>query len=150
MKCALVLLLLVSLSAVLTHAQTSASNQRTVDQQAIRELNEAALKAYNKGDVDTLDRIEDAEFDLAGDFGEVSKSQQLAEVRQRKQNDSVVNLTIEKQHFRFYGDTALLTEVEKYDDPANPAGFQTTSVWVKKHGAWKIVHLHYSSLGKKP
>ena len=34
------------------------------DERAIRQLNVEVLKAYNLGDVKTLDRIEDADFTL--------------------------------------------------------------------------------------
>jgi hypothetical protein len=48
-----------------------------------------------------------------------------------------VDLTVEQLRFRFYGDAALLTEIEKYGDPATTAGFETTSLWVRRAlGRW--------------
>jgi hypothetical protein len=88
-----------------------APSNHAADEQAISRLNEQLLKAYNLGDVNTLERIEDADFLVAGDFGEVSKSQQLDDVRHRKDNPTSVALTVSHPRFRFYGDTALLTEV---------------------------------------
>ena len=73
--------------AVFTCAQAApAANGRSVDEQAIRQLNEDVLKAYNLGDVKTLDTVEDSDFVLSGDFGEVPKAQQLNDMRrsQRK------------------------------------------------------------------
>jgi hypothetical protein len=39
-------------------------------------LNEDVLKAYNLGDVKTLDRVEESDFVLTGNFAEVTKAQQ--------------------------------------------------------------------------
>jgi hypothetical protein len=68
------------------------------------------------GDVNTLDRIEDADFVLTGDFGEVTKAQQLDDTRNRKPNATSVHVIVANERFRFYGDAALLTEVERYGD----------------------------------
>jgi ketosteroid isomerase-like protein len=146
MKLALVFLL--SISTVFAYAQATSSDH-AADEAAIRSLNEKVLKAFNMGDVDTVNRIEDADFLLTGDFGVVTKSQQLSQMRSRKDNATAANLTTENVRFRFYGDSALLTEVEKYDDPAVPDGYETTSLWVRRGSQWKVVHLHYSKLNKK-
>jgi ketosteroid isomerase-like protein len=143
------LVLLLWLSTTFAYAQ-AASGNHAADEQAISRLNEQLLKAYNLGDVNTLERIEDADFLVAGGFGEVSKSQQLDDVRHRKDNPTSVALTVSNPRFRFYGDTALLTEVEKYGSPANEPGFETTSLWVRRGGEWKVVHLHFSQLTQKP
>jgi hypothetical protein len=152
MKCGIVSLF--CLSSVLVYGQaapasnSSASSSHAVDEQTIRQQNEAVLKAYNLGDLATLDRIEDADFMLNGDFGEVSKSQQLANVRQRKENPPSVRLIVASARFRFYGDTALLTEVERYGEGGDFPRFETTSIWVRRGGEWKLVHLHFSKLSK--
>ena len=56
------------------------------------------------------------DFTLTGDFGEVPKQQQLDRVRHRKEYASTAHLIVADERFRFYGDAALLTEVERYGD----------------------------------
>jgi hypothetical protein len=147
MKPAIVVLLWASV--VFTYGQAApASSNHASDEQAICKQNEEVLKAHNLGDVKTLDRIEDSDFLLTGDFGEVTKAQQLDDVRQRKENASSVRLIVANERFRFYGDAAVLTEVERYGEGADFPKCETTSVWVRRGGEWKLVHLHYSKLSK--
>jgi hypothetical protein len=152
MKCVIIFLFCVS--SVLVYGQAasasgnSASSNHAGDEQIIGQRNEAVLKAYNLGDVATLDRIEDSDFLLTGDFGEVTKSQQLDDVRQRKENPPSVRLIVANARFRLYGDTALLTEVERYGEGDDFPKFETTSIWVRRGGEWKLVHLHFSKLSK--
>jgi hypothetical protein len=63
MKVATVVLLWVGVG--LAYGQGVSSNHAG-DERAIRQLNVEVLKAYNLGDVKTLDRIEDADFTLTG------------------------------------------------------------------------------------
>jgi ketosteroid isomerase-like protein len=142
------------ISAVCACGQTApassnhAGANHTDDEQVIRRLNEDVLKAYNLGDVKTLDRIEDSDFVLTGDFGEVTKAQQIDDVGHRKPNATSVHVTVANERFRFYGDAALLTEIERYGDGEDFPKFESTSVWVRRGGDWKLVHLHFSKLSK--
>ena len=147
MKREIVFLLGVSVLFALGQAASAASDH-AADEQAIRQLNENALIAYNSGEVSTLDRIEDADFVLTGDFGEVSRVKQIEDASHHKQKASDVRLIVANQHIRFYGDTAVLTEVERYGDGQDFPRYQTTSVWVRRGQDWKLVHLHYSTLTK--
>jgi hypothetical protein len=101
-------------SALFAYGQ--ASSNHASDERAIRQLNVDVLKAYNLGAVKTLDRVEDGDFTLTGDFGEVTKTQQIDDVSQRKPNATSVNVIIANERLRFYGDSALLTEVERYGE----------------------------------
>jgi ketosteroid isomerase-like protein len=125
-----------------------AANGRSVDEQAIRQLNEDVLKAYNLGDVKTLDTVEDSDFVLSGDFGEVPKAQQLNDVRHRKENPTSVRVFVANARLRFYGDTALLTEVERYGEGDAFPRYETTSLWTRRGDSWKLVHMHFSKLSK--
>src|SRR5258708_8369860 len=60
----------------LLSGKSSPSAGNTDDERVIRQLNEECLHAHDIGDAVTLDRIEDADFTLSGDFGVVSKQQQ--------------------------------------------------------------------------
>ena len=145
---------LVWISAMFANGQAApassnhAGANHTNDEQAIRQLNVNVLKAYNLGDVKTLDRIEDSDFVLTGEFGEVTKAQQIADVSHRKPNATSGNVIIANERFRFYGDSALLTEVEGYGEGEEFPKYETTSLWVRRSGDWKLVHLHYSKLSK--
>jgi hypothetical protein len=147
MKLATVFLLWIS--AVFAYGQAAAaSSNHAGDEQAIRRLNVDVLKAYNLADVNTLDRVEDVDFTLTGDFGEVTKAQQIDDVSHQKPNATSVNVIIANGRFRFYGDSALLTEVERYGEGEDFPKYETTSLWVRRGGDWKLVHLHYSKLSK--
>ncbi|MGZ4732258.1 MAG: nuclear transport factor 2 family protein, partial [Terriglobales bacterium] len=128
------------ISAVFAYGQAApassnhAGANHTDNEQAIRRLNVDVLKAYNLGDVKTLDRIEDSDFVLTGDFGEVTKAQQIDDVGHREANAKSVNVIVANERFRFYGDAALLTEVERYGDGEDFPKFESTSVWVRRGG----------------
>jgi ketosteroid isomerase-like protein len=119
------------------------------DEQAIRRLNEECLKAHDIGDVATLDRIEDADFTLSGDFGVVTKQRQLDRVRQRAGKTEVITRKIDPQQFHFYGNVALVTETDRPTTADGTFAFQSTEVWVRHGDSWKLVHLHYSRLEEK-
>jgi ketosteroid isomerase-like protein len=121
---------------------------RSQDEHAIIQLRDALLKAYDAGDVKTLSEIEDDDFTLAGDFGQVTKQQHLDQVR-RREKPQVVSRKIDNQ-FRFYGDVALLTEVDHAADADGKENFQTTIVWVRHGNTWRVAHMHYSKVNDKP
>jgi hypothetical protein len=120
------------------------------DEQTIRRLNQECLKAHDLGDVAVLDRIEDADFTLSGDFGVVSKQQQLDQVRHHTGKPVVVTRKIDPQQFRFYDSVALVTETDRPTTADGTFAFQSTEVWVRRGDSWKLVHLHYSRLEEKP
>jgi hypothetical protein len=145
MKLATVLLLWVGVG--LAYGQGASSNHAG-DERAIRQLNVDVLKAYNVGDVKTLDRIEDADFTLTGEFGEVAKAKQIDDVRHRPPNATSVNVMVANERFRFYGKAALLTETERYGEGKDFPRFETTSLWVRRGGDWKLIHMHFSKLSE--
>jgi hypothetical protein len=143
MKVATIVLLWVGVG--LAYGQGVPSNHAG-DERAIRQLNVEVLKAYNLGDVKTLDRIEDADFTLTGEFGEVAKAKQIDSVSHRPPNAASVNVMVANERFRFYGDAALLTEVERYGEGKDFPKFESSSLWVRRGGDWKLVHLHFTKL----
>jgi hypothetical protein len=114
----------------------------------IIQLRDALLKTYDAGDVKTLSEIEDDDFTLAGDFGQVNKQQHLDQVR-RREKPQVVSRTIDNQ-FRLYGDVALLTEVDHARDAEGKGDFQTTILWVRRGNTWRAAHMHYSKVNDRP
>ena len=126
----------------------SPASARAQDERAIIQQRDALLKAYDAGDVKTLSEIEDDTFTLAGDFGQMTKQQHLDQVR-RREKPQVVSRTIDNQ-FRFYGDVALLTEVDHAADAEGKADFQTTILWVRHGNIWRVAHMHYSKVNGKP
>jgi ketosteroid isomerase-like protein len=124
------------------------SASRAADEETLRQLNEKLLTAHDKGDVKTLDRIENDDFTLAGDFGTVTKQQQLDHVRQVGGQTEPVNRQITPQQFRFYGDVALINETDHAAGSGGKSEYQTTSVWVRSGDTWRIVQMHYSKLAE--
>jgi ketosteroid isomerase-like protein len=149
MKSMILIVLLGSVVVLSGRISLSATNHAT-EEQTIRQLNEQCLKAHDIGDVATLDRIEDADFTVSGDFGVVNKQQQLDKVRQRSNQPSeVITRKIDPQQFRFYEDVALVTETDRPTTKDGTFAFQSTEVWVRRGDSWKLVHLHYSQLDEK-
>lgn len=140
------LFLIAATSAVGQNAQPA--NPHAGDEQAIIRPRDALLKAHDAGDVKTLDQIEDDDFTLAGDFGELSKQQHLDNDRHREKAEGVTRI-IDHQHFRFYGDAALLTEID-HPQGDGKVDYLTTMLWVRRGGTWKITHMHFSKLAEKP
>ena len=141
--------LLVFVLGALALSSKTPSAGHADDVQAIRQLNEQCLHAHDIGDAVTLDRIEDADFTLSGDFGVVSKQQQLDEVRHRTGTPEVVTRKIDPQQFRFYNGVALMTETDRPTTKDGTFAFQSTEVWVRRGDSWKLVHLHYSRAEEK-
>jgi hypothetical protein len=127
----------------------SASIGHAEDEQAIRRLNEDALHAHDIADAATLNRIEDTDFTLSGDFGVIRKQEQLDGVRKRTGKPEVISRKIDPQRFRFYDDVALVTETDRPTTKDGTFAFQSTEVWVHRGDSWKLVHLHYSRLDQK-
>jgi hypothetical protein len=130
-------------------ANSSPSSEHSAYEQTIRQLNEECLKAHDVGDVSTLERIEDADFTISGDFGIVSKKQQLDQVRKRTSKPEVIARKIDSQQFRFYGEVALVTETDRPTTADGTFAFQSTEVWVHHNESWNLLHLHYSKLEEK-
>jgi len=151
MKWVLVSLLLVSPTSANGQGVPPSTGQanHTNDEQVIGHLNLQWLNAYDAGDVAALDRIENDDFTVASDFGEVTKQQQLEEVRHRSGKPEASSRRVDNQQFRFYGDVALVTEVDRNTSAEGTSVFQSTTLWVRRGGVWRVVHLHYSSLPKK-
>src|SRR5262245_51038391 len=146
----MILIVLLGAVVVLSGQISLSATNHAADEQTIRQLNEQCLKAHDIGDVATLDRIEDADFTVSGDFGVINKQQQLDKVRQRSDKPSeVITRKIDPQQFRFYGDVALVTETDRPTTKEGTFAFQSTEIWVRRGGSWKLVHLHYSQLDEK-
>ncbi|MBZ5649389.1 MAG: nuclear transport factor 2 family protein [Acidobacteriia bacterium] len=142
-----VVISIVMTASTLTIGQT-ATPASARDERAIIQLRDALLKAYDAGDVKTLSEIEDYNFTMAGDFGQVTKQQHLDQVR-RREKPQIVSRKIDNQ-FRFYGDVALLTEVDHATDAEGKADFQTTILWVRHGDTWRAAHMHYSKMNDAP
>jgi ketosteroid isomerase-like protein len=140
--------LLLTASMFASGQNVSPASTRAQDERAIIQQRDALLKAYDADDVKTLSEIEDDTFTLAGDFGQVTKQQHLDQVR-RREKPQVVSRAIDNQ-FRFYGDVALLTEVDHAADAEGKADFQTTILWVRHGNTWRVAHMHYSKVNGKP
>jgi ketosteroid isomerase-like protein len=134
------------LSAVIAFAQNS-TTKSAADEQAIRQLNDQWIKAYDAADIKTLDRVEDDSFTVASEYDLENKQHQLDFVRQRAAQTDVIRKT-ENQQVRFYGDVALVTETDSTSSAEGKGTYHTTSMWVRRGSTWKVVHLHYCAAAK--
>jgi hypothetical protein len=140
--------ILMTMSVLGFGQSASANSGHARDEESIIQRRDALLKAYDSGDVKTLSEIEDDDFTLAGEFGQVTKLQHLDQVR-RREKPQVVSRKIDNQ-FRFYGDVALLTEVDHAIDAEGKSDFQTTILWVRHGNTWRVAHMHYSKISSTP
>ncbi len=147
MKWALISLLLTA-SLFANGQGVSPADTRGQDERAIIQLRDALLKAYDAGDVKTLSEIEDDDFTLAGEFGQMTKQQHFDQVR-RREKPQVVSRKIDNQ-FRFKGDVVLLTAADHATDAEGKADFQTTLLWVRHGNTWRVAHMHFSKVTDKP
>jgi hypothetical protein len=76
--------ILMAMSAFGFGPSASANNGHARDEKAIPQLRDTLLKAYDSGDVKTLSEIEDDDFTLAGEFGQVTKQQHLGQAGRRE------------------------------------------------------------------
>jgi hypothetical protein len=144
----LTVVFLSALFAFATARESLAASDHSIDEQTIIKLRDAVLKAYDAGDIKTLDQIEDSDFTLAGDFGQQTKQQHLDMVRHREK-PQVVSRKIDNQ-FRFYGNVALLTEVDHSTDASGSADYQTTILWVRHGYTRRMSHMHFCQITAKP
>lgn len=127
-----------------------ASSNDAANEQSIRQLNEQMLHAYDVADLPALDRMESDDFTVSGDFGIANKQQHLDRTRKRGPYSVEVNRKFENQQFRFYGDVALLTEIDRASSTGGgSSSYQSTSVWIRQGETWRVAHLHYSELAEK-
>ena len=91
----------------------------------------------------------DSDFTISGDFGIVTKREQLDKVRRRTSKPEVISRKIDPQVFRFYDGVALVTETDRPTTKDGSFAFQSTEVWVRRGNTWKLAHLHYSTLEEK-
>ena len=87
---------------------------------------------------------------VAADFGIETKQEQLAGLRRRAaagQLPGKVDLRSDDRRFLFLGDVALLTQIDHYGDGRE---YECSEVWVRGGEGWRVAHLHFSLLAKKP
>ena len=152
MKPMLVCLLLISPALASAQSPPPPASHAS-DEQAIARVHDEWLKAFDTGDAATLERLESDDFTVAGEFGERTKAQHLENVRRRTRSpqDGEAHRRIDNRKFRFRGDVVLITQVDHYDPPgASPYEFQSTEVWERSGGSWKVAHLHFTRLAKAP
>jgi ketosteroid isomerase-like protein len=137
------------LAPALAAGQGAASGPNAADERAIVRLQEDWFKAFDAADADATARIETDDFTVSGEFGVFPKDRHLAGIRSRHDAGprEASGRKIDDRQFRFHGDTALITQVDRYPDGR---AYQDTQVWLRSGGSWKIAHLHFTQLAKKP
>jgi ketosteroid isomerase-like protein len=144
------MVLVVFVTTAMVSGQSSSSiPSHAADEQTIRGLNLKWLKAFDDGNANLLDQMEGDDFTVSGHFGNHTKQEQLQMVRSLKEKLSPPTRKIENQQFRFYGDTALVTETDYASSSDGSSTNMTTTLWVRRDGVWKVVHLHFTPLDTK-
>jgi ketosteroid isomerase-like protein len=143
-------LLCVMLAPVFAGGSASAAAaDRAADEQAIVKAHDEWFKAFDALDADATGRIETDDFTVATEAGVIPKDRHMAGIRRRREAGpgKASGRKSDNRQFHFYGDTALVTQNDHYPDGRE---FQDTMVWVRSGQSWKVAHLHYTLMAKKP
>jgi hypothetical protein len=121
---------------------------QSVEQQ-LKKLEIEWADAEVKKDVAVLDRLLADDFTLTTTFGKVvTKAQAVADVKSGE--DATSSYAYSDVKVRVYGDTAVVTYVEKsketYKGRDNSGTSRWTDTWVKRGSSWQCVASHGSKV----
>lgn len=136
----------VAIAILTAGAKLSTPAKAITDEQIIRQLTEQSLKAHDAKDDVTLDKLEADDFDVLSEAGVKTKQDQLKGVRSSKNSAVPITRSVENQKIRIYGDAAIVTQLDHASASGGSSSYQSTFVWVRHGGEWKLVHLHYTQV----
>ena len=121
--------------------------------EGIRKLDEERIQAQIHADAEALDRIYADDFIGIGPSGTVrTKPQVLADFTSH--DLKFQSITTDDVQFRVYGNTVVETGrsimVGQDKGKVVPRDNRFTRVWVWRHGRWRLVANHYSTLVIQP
>ena len=112
----------------------------------LKALERQWLDAYIRHDYEAMARIEADDFTITYPDGSVRTKADEVEAQRKAANQSVdpsLTSTTEDEHFRVYGNTAVLTGVfvskGGSQNPNRVARARYTDVYVRKGGVWQVV-----------
>jgi len=154
MKYTLPIILLITLAASLTHAQArrkATPSTRSVERQLI-ELERQLSDALVRQDAAVLDRLWSNDLVFTFPNGKVSnKAQRLAGQKPSAQSAESSNSNDQVKVY-LYGNTAVVTVLSTWKGKAGTQEYsdqyQTTHVWAKQQGRWRLVAAHVSQVKK--
>ncbi len=132
-------MLLVSVLVLAYGAQVQAASKRPAANDAdLKNAEQQWVNAYYSADGATLSRLEADDFTvIANGEKPKSKKEQIASVAGR--GPAGVPAPNVEEEIRHYGNVAVITGLSESSHT------RFTTVWVKRNGQWKVVHLHYST-----
>ena len=138
---------LVVSSVALGQKESATRDQRSIVEQAVREVDKERIQAQINADAAALDRIYADDFIGVGPSGTVrTKAQVIADFTSGSLKFQ--SITTDDVQVRVYGDTAVETGLSTMSGQDKgktvPSDTRFTRVWVKQEGHWRLVANHYS------
>lgn len=132
-------MLFVSVLLLAAGTQIHAASKRPAASDAdLKTAEQQWVNAYYSADGATLSRLEADDFTvIANGEKPQSKEEQIASVEGR--GPAGVPAANVEETIRHYGNVAVITGLSESSHT------RFTTVWVKRNGQWKVVHLHYST-----
>jgi len=148
------ILLLMILTLTLTaHGQTK-STETGASEQEVRKLEREWLDAYEKLDVEAMNRIVADDFVITFPEGSMQTKAQIIEQlkRPRGANSPANKFYTEDVQAKVYGDTVILigrviTEWQREGKTAREQN-RYTDTYVKRQGRWQVVASHLSNVAQ--
>ena len=145
-KSSIVLLILISLTAVAFGQTDNAAVEKEIQQ--VRQKGDEARK---QGDTQAVSRLLADDFLWLGmqNFPPFGKSVVLAS----RPEDGPSTKKDSDLKFRVYGETVIVTgmsELSFRPDGTNTARIYFTEVWIKRQGQWQIASMHTSPIAPQP
>ena len=119
-------------------------------EEAILNAHNAWFAAFDRGDVDAIDRMETDDFVLVNRDRIVDKRQQLENIRTGLGGGTEMTRVTGVHSFSLIGDAAVLTGLAYSSSQAGGESFLFSEVWVQREGRWQIRLAHFSSVGAEP
>ncbi len=141
------------IAALIVALGTLAQGQTESVTDTIRRLDQERIQAQIHGDAAALNRIYADDFIGIGPSGTVRmKPQVLADFTSHDLNFQ--SITTDDVRIRVYGNTAVetgrTTTAGQDKGKVVPRDNRFTRVWIRRHGRWRLVANHYSTLVGQP
>jgi len=116
-----------------------------MDEEEIRQLDNAAREAFLRGDIATLQRLLSDEFVVTNPFNRVLTKQQVLEaLASGRIGHSAYEREIEI--LRLHGDTTVVMGREVVVDEGQTKHRRYTDIWLKREERWQMIARHANTI----
>ena len=126
---------------------TSAGAQSDQIERQVLDSHKAWFEAFDRGDVEAIDRMETDDFVLVNGDRIVDKQQQLENIRTGFGGGAEMTRVVGLHSFSLMGDAAVITGVQYSSSQAGGDSIVFTEVWMRGDAGWKVTLAHFSPGG---